>query len=343
MKRLLCLMMFAVSLLIACQSASAGEWASLIESLKTKSNSREVLQCVAFSPYVDQLNPDYGAHPSRETINLLLDKLIAETPFRCIMTYGVLNGLEYVFAAAEARRIKVIAILWIDNDTAVNSQSIASGIEVAKAFPETIIKLSCGSEVRTRHGNVFDNEILRCIDSLRAAEVVQPITTIDTWWEWCNRAMPCQISSFADKVDWIGANIFPWWENQYSGLFPCTPAEQAADFHIAKLEDLHRTYPGKEIMLTEFGWPNGPEGAPESNRRTGAQCGVPSKENQLKVVVETFNQLAAKKWSGTVFEAFSEYWKPNKEGTSGGYWGLCEGKPPYTCLKDLQKPIQNLK
>ena len=295
----------------------------------------EPLQCVAFSPYVGSLTPDYGAHPPRELIDTLLDQLLKETPFRCIMTYGVLNGLDYTFAAAEARKIKVIAIIWLDKDVAVNSKSITSGIEVAKAFPGTIIRLSCGSEVRTRHGYAFDGEISRCIDSLRKAGVKQPITTIDIWWEWCNRAQPCHQTSFGATVDWIGVNIFPWWENKHSGLFPCTTAAQAADFHMARLEDIRRTYPGKEVIVTEFGWPDGPDEATEINAHTGQHCGIASEQNQVRVVRETFEQLAKRKWSGVVFEAFSENWKPSSEGSSGSYWGICEGTPPYACAQGL--------
>ena len=304
---------------------------------KQQQNSEsKTMQCVAFSPYVGNITPDYGAHPSRELIDTLLDKLVKETRFRCIMTYGVLNGLEYTFAAAEARKLKVIAIIWLDKDIVVNNQSIASGIEVAKAFPKTIVKLSCGSEIRTRHGSVFDGEILKCIDSLRKAGVKQPITTIDTWWEWCNRATPCQKTGFEAKVDWLGINIFPWWENKHASVHTCTTAEQAADFHIARLEEIRRTYPGKEVIITEFGWPSGPEGGTETNAHTGQKCGVASPKNQAKVIKSTLQKLAEKNWSGIVFEAFSEDWKPSDEGNFGSHWGICQGQPPYTCGKDFR-------
>jgi hypothetical protein len=59
--------------------------------------------------------------------------------------------------------------------------------------------------------------------------VFQPVTTIDTWWEWCNPRSTL-------------------------------PPKKAADFHIARFEDIRRTCPGKEVILTEFGWPNAPEG-----------------------------------------------------------------------------------
>jgi exo-beta-1,3-glucanase (GH17 family) len=79
----------------------------------SKGQPNKAMQCVAFSPYVGNINPDYGAHPSHELIDTLLDTLVKETRFRCIMTYGVLNGLDYTFAAAEKRKLKVIAIIWL--------------------------------------------------------------------------------------------------------------------------------------------------------------------------------------------------------------------------------------
>lgn len=325
MKQLLSFVVISI-MLVTCQTASAREPSK-------KSSKKDVLQCAAFSPYVGKLNPDYGARPTKELINELLDKLVKETPFRCIMTYGVMNGLEYTFAAAEALHLKVIAIIWLDDDIAVNSRSITAGIEAAKAYPKTIIKLSCGSEVRTRNDYAFDGEITRCINAMREAGVAQPITTIDTWWEWCNRTKPCHQTNFGEQVDWIGINVFPWWENKYSDVLPCTPANKAADFHIARIEEVRRAYPGKEVILTEFGWPNGPEGSMESNKFTRQKCGVASKKNQALVVKSTFKKLTEKGWSGTVFEAFSEDWKPGDEGDFGRFWGICQGEPPYTCIK----------
>lgn len=97
------------------------------------------IQCIAFSPYVGNLSPNYGDHPSKALINELLDTIIKKTSFRCIMTYGVLNGLDNIFSAAEIRNIKVIAIIWLDKDTAVNSLSIKKGIEAAKNYPKPLL------------------------------------------------------------------------------------------------------------------------------------------------------------------------------------------------------------
>jgi len=328
MKQVLFFLM--LSLLLTSQHAAARG-----KQAEPKFTQPSPLQCVAFSPYVGQLNPDYGPYPSKAQIEQLLDVLVQKTPFRCIMTYGVLNGLDATFAAAEARGIKVIAILWLDKDIAINSASISKGIEVARTYPKTIIKLSCGSEVRTRNGYALDGEITRCINAMREAKVAQPVTAIDTWWEWCNRATPCQQTLFANQVDWIGINVFPWWENRHADLFPCTPAEKAADFHLARIENVRRAYPGKTVILTEFGWPYAPEGASEPNVHTGEKCGIANRRNQALVIRSTLKKLAEKQWSGIIFEAFSENWKPSNEGLFGGSWGICSGEPPYNCLTGL--------
>ncbi len=307
-----------------------------VPQIHAKNQSSEPLQCVAFSPYVNQLTPNYGANPSPEIIETLLDTLLKQTPFRCIMSYGVLNGLEAIFPAAKKRNLKVIAILWIDKDKLVNTDSIAHGIALARQYPETIVRLSCGSEVRTRNNYAFDSETARCLNALREAKVPQPIGVIDTWWEWCNREQPCHQNQFSAQVDWIGINVFPWWENRHSDLFPCINAQNAADFHYNRWKEVTETNPTKETIITEFGWVFAPEGQAQIRLKTKQQCGVASKKNQQLVIEKTFKKLAEKKVSAVAFEAFSENWKPNEEGDFGKFWGFCDGISPYNCHLSLK-------
>jgi exo-beta-1,3-glucanase (GH17 family) len=131
--------------------------------------------------------------------------------------------------------------------------------------------------------------------------------------------------------------VFPWWDNEASGFFPCTTAEQAADFHLARLDEVRRTYPRKEVIITEFGWPHAPEGGSLTNSYTQQKCGVASVANQKQVVASTLKKLVASHQSGVVFEAFSENWKARHEGGFGGSWGICQGKPPYHCIENLMQ------
>ena len=300
-------------------------------------NVSSPMQCVAFSPYVNNLSPNNGPPPNKALIESLLGNIATQTPFRCIMTYGVLNGLEAIFPIAKQHGIKVIAILWMDKDKNVNTDSISHGIALAKQYPDTIIRLSCGSELRTRHDYAFDSETERCLNALREAKVSQPIGVIDTWWEWCNREQPCHQNQFSAQVDWIGINVFPWWENKHSGLFPCVSAQNAADFHLARWQEVKKTHPDKEVILTEFGWPNAPHNTVQSNSKTGVSCASASAsdENQHDVIEKTFKKLKQKAISGVAFEAFSENWKPDEEGETGRYWGLCDSLPPYACHTSL--------
>lgn len=286
------------------------------------------LRCVAFSPYAAGYDAEFGPHPPPHVIDALLDQARGSTGLNCIQTYGVLNGLDYAFHAAAARGMKVIAIIWLNDLAAVNDASIAKGIEVARAHTGTIVRVSCGSEVRTRLGPAVAEPIVQnCLTRLRAAGVTQPLTAIDTWWEWCNRAWPCQVRAISTQVDWIGINVFPWWENRYSGLFPCTTAAEADEFHIARLQDVSARYPSRHIVLTEFGWPAGPNGYSEANERTGQRCGVASEDNQRDVFEATIERLTALNFWGTAFAAVREPWKARPEGPVGPYWGLIGGAP----------------
>jgi exo-beta-1,3-glucanase (GH17 family) len=306
----------------------------------TRAEAGQALKCIAFSPYIKGYNPKTGPHPTEAVIRQLLVELKRQTSFRCIMTYGVLNGLSKTFKVAKAEGFKVIAVIWLDENQTTNDRSITQGINIAKAYPATVIRLSCGSEIRTRaNGKSMDSVIIGCINRLRQAGVSQPITSIDTWWEWCNRpGVPgtCQKSSLSAYVDWIGINVYPWWENKYSGMYPCTSADQAADFHIARMLEVKNRYPNKEVILTEFGWPAGPSGYRETNLYTGQECGVANNTNQNIVMNNTLAKLREKGWSGVAFEAFREPWKKTDEGSAGPFWGICRpisSAPYWICKK----------
>lgn len=286
---------------------------------------------IAFSPYVTGYDPNSGPQPGPELVDRLMQRVRA-MGFRRILVYGATPGFDAVYEAAERYGVRVIAIIWLDKDAAANQASIAAGIQRAKAQPQTIERLSCGSEVRTRHGLAVSQPLIEdCLAQVRAADVSQPVGSIDSWWGWCNEAWPCQTWGLATKVDWIGVNIYPWWENKYSGIFPCTPAGEAAAFTVARYQAMRSQYAGQEVLLTEFGWPAGPHGHAETNVHTGQRCGIAGAANQRLVVEQTLAALDAAGLPGIVFEAFQEPWKTASEGPVGAYWGVCGGDVPYSC------------
>ena len=69
-----------------------------------------------------------------------------------------------------------------------------------------------------------------------------PVTSGQIWSDW--RDHPDLVSA----VDFIGAHILPFWEG--------APADQAVEWSISHYNELRRDYPGKRIVIAEFGWPS---------------------------------------------------------------------------------------
>lgn len=328
-----------VTLLI--NSAVLGDPASpamLQRLLANMKPSKDSWGCINFTPYVHGYNPDYGPHPPPELIDELLNILVEQTNFRCIQTYGVLNNLTYTFEAAKKRNLKVIAVIWLEPEvatdgtlTTTNSPSIELGIEMAKKYVDTIIGISCGSEMRVRNPLAIANPpILHCIEQVKAAKVEQPLTSNDYYWFWCDAATPCRPwSAVANLVDYVAINAFPWWENKHAPQ--CVPATAAPQMHLDMYNQVVNTYPGKPVIISEYGWPGGPQGYSEINEFTNQPCtGVASESNQNYVMEQSMIQFKQHDVHAIAFCAFRETWKV-EEGDMAAYWGICTNAPPYKC------------
>ncbi len=168
--------------------------------------------CINFSPYVGNMNPTGGPHPTPEMLETLLDRIIATTPAKCILTYGVLNGLNHTFLAARSRGIKVIATIWIDgsNSPERNQLSITSGIENVRRYSDVIEAVGCGVELLVRNPKeVAENLLQTCVSQLRAANLDKPIGASDIWYSWGNQHYPVEVWPLANEIlDFIGVNVF---------------------------------------------------------------------------------------------------------------------------------------
>jgi hypothetical protein len=72
-------------------------------------------------------------------------------------------------------------------------------------------------------------------------------------------------------------------------------------------------FPGKEILIGEFGWPSA------GRMREGA---LPSRVNQARTLHEVLAQARRDDYRVNVIEAYDQPWKRQLEGTVGGHWGL---------------------
>jgi cellulose synthase/poly-beta-1,6-N-acetylglucosamine synthase-like glycosyltransferase/exo-beta-1,3-glucanase (GH17 family) len=106
-------------------------------------------------------------------------------------------------------------------------------------------------------------------------------------------------------VDYIAAHVLPYWND--------IPASGAVDQAVRVYNDLRdKAFPGKRIVIAEFGWPSG-----GYNRQTS----VPGKLEQASVIRSFISRAQALGMDYNIMEAFDQPWKTS-EGSVGAYWGL---------------------
>src|SRR5262249_40257745 len=136
----------------------------------------------------------------------------------------------------------------------------------------------------------------------------------DTWVPDPKRFAPDEREKYEEKVaeatrltaavDFIAVHILPYWDSK--------SASQAVDYTINKYEDLRLAFPGKRIVIAEFGWPS----AGYNN-----QSANPGRIEQAQVIRNFVARADAYGIDYNIVEAFDQPWKTN-EGGVGPYWGL---------------------
>src|SRR5205085_2710752 len=140
-------------------------------------------------------------------------------------------------------------------------------------------------------------ELIKIIQRVKRQSPV-PVTTGETWDVW--RDHP----ELASAVDFIAVHILPYWEG--------TASSHVVDRTIAIYDTLRRAYPGKRIVIAEFGWPSA---------GYNMHNAVPGRIEQALVIRDFIARAEAYGIDYNIIEAFDQPWKTN-EGGVGSYWGL---------------------
>jgi cellulose synthase/poly-beta-1,6-N-acetylglucosamine synthase-like glycosyltransferase/exo-beta-1,3-glucanase (GH17 family) len=128
------------------------------------------------------------------------------------------------------------------------------------------------------------------------------VTTGEIWSVW--RDHP----ELASSVDYIAAHVLPYWEGQSETV--------AVDETIRIYNTLRQLYPGKRVVVAEFGWPSAGYNRRDAN---------PSRSAQAAVVRDFVTRAQAQGIDYNIIEAFDQPWK-TFEGGVGPYWGLFDAK-----------------
>ena len=290
--------LIALFILTAAAVVSAWWWLGWPIAPPAAASDPGRIQCMSYTPFRGDQSPlDAATHAQAVQIDEDLSKLSRLTG--CVRTYATDNGLDQVPAIAQRLGMKVLQGLWLGRDRQKNRIQIDTAIALAKRYPDTISGIVVGNEVLLR-GELAAGDIAAILGAVKAATGT-PVTYADVWEFWLrNREL-------AAAVDFITIHVLPYWED-----FPI-PADIAA----AHVDDIRSrvaaTFPGKEILIGEVGWPSA------GRMREGA---LPSRSNQAHVLEEVMARARAKNYRVNLIEAFDQPWKRYLEGTVGGYWGL---------------------
>ena len=280
----------AVIALVAC--VQAGLWA-VSRDHATAPNFDGQLASVSYAPYDRSTDPNAGGRPNPEQIRADM-KLLAPLT-RAIRLYSSTGGQELVPGIASEFGLKVTVGAWLDKNQDRNEREIRGAIELAKRH-SNVNGIFVGNETIYR-GELKVADLIKQIQRVKRHTTV-PVSTGEIWNVWLEH--PELVSS----VDFIAAHILPYWEG--------TPGNAAVDAAIGGYDQLRKMYPGKRIVIAEFGWPSS---------GYNFKAADPGQIDQAVLLRDFVTRADAYGIDYNIVEAIDQPWK-TFEGSVGPYWGM---------------------
>jgi exo-beta-1,3-glucanase (GH17 family)/cellulose synthase/poly-beta-1,6-N-acetylglucosamine synthase-like glycosyltransferase len=251
-----------------------------------------VLPSVSYAPF-ERGHTVADSIGDSEKVRADLKKLSTLT--RAVRLYSSTEGSELVPPIAAEFGLKVTVGAWIDKNVERNEREIDAAINLAR-HNSNVIGVVVGNETVYRGEQKID-DLIELIKRVKKSVNV-PVTTGEIWNIW--RDNP----ELASSVDFIAAHVLPYWENFTD--------KQAVDQAAYLYQLLRDKFPGKRIMIAEFGWPSA--GYNLRNADPGPF--------QQAVVLRNFVARAeAIGMEYNIVEAIDQPWK-FFEGGVGPYWGI---------------------
>jgi exo-beta-1,3-glucanase (GH17 family)/cellulose synthase/poly-beta-1,6-N-acetylglucosamine synthase-like glycosyltransferase len=285
-------MRVVVAVLLCVAAAHAALW-GILRDQQDAPDFRGMLPSVSYAPFEGSGHPDVDNIPTVEKIRADLKKLATMT--KAIRLYSSTGGVELVPPIAAEFGLKVTVGAWIDKNPERNEREIRAAIDLAKRN-SNVIGVVVGNETIYR-GEQKVADLIQLIQRVKK-QVNVPVTTGEIWNIW--RDNP-ELSS---SVDFIAAHILPYWENFTD--------KQAVDQAMYIYGLLRETFPGKRIVIAEFGWPSAGYNLRNAN---------PGPFEQASVLRNFVTRAEAIGMDYNIVEAIDQPWK-FFEGGVGPYWGI---------------------
>ncbi len=281
-----------VAVLLFVTAAHAGLWGVLREKQQAP-DFNGILPSVSYAPFEGTGHPDVDNIPNAEKIRADMKTLATVT--RAIRLYSSTGGVELVPPIANEAGLKVTVGAWIDKNVDRNEREMLAAIDLAK-HNGNVNGVVVGNETIYRGEQKID-DLIKLIQRVKGSVNV-PVTTGEIWNIWLEHP------ELASSVDFIAAHILPYWEG-FSD-------KQAVDQALIIYQKLRDAFPGKRIVIAEFGWPSA---------GYNLKSAVPGPFEQA-VTLRTFvNRAEAIGMEFNIVEAIDQPWK-FFEGGVGPYWGI---------------------
>jgi exo-beta-1,3-glucanase (GH17 family)/cellulose synthase/poly-beta-1,6-N-acetylglucosamine synthase-like glycosyltransferase len=280
------------AVLLFVTAAHAALWGVLQEKQQAP-DFKGILPSVSYAPFEGTAHPDVDNIPNADKIRTDMKALAPLT--RAIRLYSSTGGVELVPPIANEAGIKVTVGAWIDKNVDRNEREIQSAIDLAK-HNGNVNGVVVGNETIYRGEQKID-DLIKLIQRVKGSVNV-PVTTGEIWNIWLEHP------ELASSVDFIAAHILPYWEG-FSD-------KQAVDQALIIYQKLRDAFPGKRIVIAEFGWPSA---------GYNLQNAVPGPFEQAVTLRNFVNRAEAVGMEFNIVEAIDQPWK-FFEGGVGPYWGI---------------------
>ena len=299
-----------VAVLVFVTAAHAALW-GIFQDRQQAPDFTGMLPSVSYAPFEGTAHPDVDNIPTAEKIRSDLKKLSTMT--RAIRLYSSTGGVEMVPPIAAEFGLKVTLGAWIDKNTDRNEREIDSAINLARKN-SNVIGIVVGNETVFR-GEQKVEDLIELIKRVKKSVNV-PVTTGEIWNIW--RDYP----ELASNVDFVAAHVLPYWENFSSA--------QAVDQAMYLYQLLREKFPGKRIVIAEFGWPSA------GYNRLNAD---PGPFEQAVVLRNFVTRAEAIGMEYNIVEGIDQPWK-FFEGGVGPYWGILNAarEPKFSWTGPIVNP-----
>src|SRR5712692_6752403 len=227
------------------------------------------LYCVSYAPFRGDQSP-FG--PDRPIDSRQIDADLAQLKHitDCVRTYSIDHGLDQITEIARHHGMKVLQGLWLSSLPEPSRKQVETTIALARRFADVITGIVVGNEMLLR-GEMSAPDLARTIREVKA-QVAMPVTYADVWEYWLRNR------DLAQAVDFVTVHILPYWEDD-------PIAAERAGAHVDAIRSrVAASFPGKDILIGEVGWPSA------GRMREGA---LPSPSNQALVLAEVMARARA--------------------------------------------------